>query len=111
MKTSMQILYNYIVEMEDNYMKMSKKSKDKDFKKGVDAILTATTLIRVQIGDGGFQLEKKQIIEAGNACISKKRKSHELISKMSDDELLSEMKKGFTTYGEEYYEQTYNQKK
>jgi hypothetical protein len=55
--------------------------------------------------------EKEQIIEAGNACISEKRKSHELISKMSDDELLSEMKKGFTTYGEEYYEQTYNQKK
>jgi hypothetical protein len=63
MKTSMKILYDYIVEMEDNYMKMSKKSKDKDFKKGVDAILTATTLIRVQMGDGGFQLEKKQMID------------------------------------------------
>ncbi len=59
----MKILYDYIVEMEDNYMKMSKKSKDKDFKKGVDAILTATTLIRVQMGDGGFQLEKKQMID------------------------------------------------
>ena len=63
MKTSMQILYDYIVEMEDNYMKMSKKSKDKDFKKGVDAILTATTLIRVQMKDGGFQLEKEQMID------------------------------------------------
>ena len=59
----MQILYDYIVEMEDNYMKMSKKSKDKDFKKGVDAILTATTLIRVQMKDGGFQLEKEQMID------------------------------------------------
>ena len=59
----MKILYDYIVEMEDNYMKMSKKSKDKDFKKGVDAILTATTLIRVQMKDGGFQLEKKQMID------------------------------------------------
>jgi hypothetical protein len=64
MKTSMKILYDYIVEMEDNYMKMSKESKDKDFKKGVDAILTATTLIRVQMKDGGFQLEKEQLEEA-----------------------------------------------
>jgi hypothetical protein len=85
MKTSMQILYDYIVEMEDNYMKMSKKSKDKDFKKCVDSILTATTLIRVQMKDGGLQREKEQIMEAKN-----------------DPTLKSPL---------EYYNQTYNQNK
>lgn len=63
-KTSMQILYDYIVKMEDTYRNMAKESKDKDFKKGVEAVITATTLIRVQMKDGGFQLEKEQIINA-----------------------------------------------
>jgi len=89
MKTSMQILYDYIVEMEDNYMKMSKKSKDKNFKKGADAILTATTLIRVQMKDGGLQREKEQIIESWIATDNKLQR----------------------LAAEEYYNQTYNQNK
>lgn len=60
----MQILYDYIVKMEDTYRNMAKESKDKDFKKSVEAIITATTLIRIQIKDGGLQLEKEQIINA-----------------------------------------------
>ena len=111
MKTSMQILYNYIVEMEDNYMKMSKKSKDKDFKKGVDAILTATTLIRVQMKDGGFQLEKKQIIDAGNGGVLINFLHREKIAKMSEDELRNSLVEDTISYGEEYYNQTYNQNK
>jgi len=97
MKTSMKILYDYIVEMEDNYMKMSKKSKDKDFKKGVDAILTATTLIRVQMGDGGFQLEKKQMIDFAMQL-------HKIdCSKTGTDLLLNE--------AEQLFNQKYEQKK
>jgi hypothetical protein len=92
MKTSMQILYDYIVEMEDNYMKMSKKSKDKNFKKGVDAILTATTLIRVQMKNGGLQREKEQIMESRNNGIQSTLK-------------------GYSVSNEEYYNQTYNQNK
>jgi hypothetical protein len=75
--------------MEDNYMKMSKKSKDKDFKKGVDAILTATTLIRVQMKDGGLQREKEQIIDAWIA---------------TDNQLQR-------LAAEEYYNKNYNQNK
>jgi hypothetical protein len=97
MKTSMKILYDYIVEMEDNYMKMSKKTKDKDFKKGVDAILTATTLIRVQMGDGGFQLEKKQMIDFAMQL-------HKIdCSKTGTDLLLNE--------AEQLFNQKYEQKK
>ncbi len=93
----MQILYDYIVEMEDTYMKMSKKSKDKDFKKGVDAILTATTLIRVQMKDGGFQLEKKQMIDFA-------MQMHKIdCSKTGTDLLLDE--------AQAYYNQTYIQNK
>jgi hypothetical protein len=92
MKTSMQILYDYIVEMEDNYMKMSKKSKDKNFKKGADAILTATTLIRVQMKNGGLQREKEQIMESRNNGIQSTLK-------------------GYSVSNEEYYNQTYNQNK
>lgn len=71
-KTSMQILYDYIVEMENTYRKKSKESKDKDFKKGVEAVITATTLIRVKMKDGGFQHEKEQIVKAHyhNRCLN-----------------------------------------
>jgi hypothetical protein len=97
MKTSMKILYDYIVEMEDNYMKMSKNSKDKDFKKGVDAILTATTLIRVQMKDGGFQLEKKQIINAHT----------EGINDLKEYELNGAMDFDYPRSGEQYFNEKY----
>jgi len=64
-KTSMQILSTYIDEMQDRYIALAKADKkNKELQTGVDAILTATTLIKIQINNGGLEKEKEQIIDS-----------------------------------------------
>lgn len=48
MKTAMQELIDYIDHMQNVYIKKSKETKDKNYQKGLEAILTATTLIKIQ---------------------------------------------------------------
>jgi hypothetical protein len=90
MKTAMQELIDYINHMQNVYIKKSKETKDKNYKKGVEAILTATTLINIQ-AEELLEKEKEQIMNAF---------SRGLGTELSDWE-----------NSEQYYERIYNQKK
>ena len=57
------------------------------------------------------QMEKEQIIDAGNACSIKSMVHREKLDKMSEDELRNSLVEDTISYGEEYYNQTYNQNK
>jgi hypothetical protein len=94
MKTAMQILSKYVDEMQDRYIALAKADKkNKELQTRVDAVLTATTLIQMQIKDGGLEKEEKQIKEAWyNGGING-------------------MGLFETNTGEEYYDQKYNQNK
>jgi hypothetical protein len=75
--------------MQERYIALSKN--DKKLQTRVNAILTATTLIKMQINDWGIEKEKEQIIDAYYANI---------------DGVF-----GYREEGQEYYNQTYNQNK
>ena len=96
MKTSMQILSKYIDEMQERYIALSKN--DKKLQTRVNAILTATTLIKMQINDWGIEKEKEQIIDAW-------KDNREMIYYDIDKDELSETTK--IELGKEYYNQTY----
>jgi ribulose bisphosphate carboxylase small subunit len=67
MKTAMQELSKYVDEMQDGYIALAKADKkNKELQTRVDAVLTATTLIQMQIKDGGLEKEKEQIRNAYN---------------------------------------------
>ena len=55
--------------------------------------------------------EKEQIIEAGNACSIKTIVHKEKLDEMSKDELRDSLVEDTISYGEDYYNQTYNQNK
>jgi GTP-binding protein EngB required for normal cell division len=59
-----------------------------------------------------LEKEKEQIIDAGNACSIKTIVHREKLDKMSEDELRSSLLEATDTisHGEQYYNQTYNQK-
>jgi hypothetical protein len=96
MKTAMQELIDYIDHMQNVYIKKSKETKDKNYQKGIDAILTATTLIKIQVKEA-LEKEKEQIKKAN----------------------MDGYKEGCTYHSfdhqpkttEQYYNQTYNQNK
>jgi hypothetical protein len=97
MKTAMQEAINYIDRMQNDYIKKSKETKDKNYQKGVEAILTATTLIKIQAKDL-LEKEKEQMIVFG--------KKMQLVQHVSYDDDIT-----YCFEPEEYYNQTYNQTK
>jgi predicted metal-dependent hydrolase len=56
-----------------------------------------------------LEKEKEQIIEAGNACSIKTIVHKEKLDEMSENELRDSLVEDTISYGEEYYNQTYNQ--
>ena len=56
-----------------------------------------------------LEKEKEQIIDAGNACSIKTIVHKEKLDKMSKDELRDSLVEDTISYGEDYYNQTYNQ--
>jgi hypothetical protein len=58
-----------------------------------------------------LEKEKEQIIEAGNACSIKTIVHKEKLDEMSENELRDSLVEDTISYGEEYYNQTYNQNK
>ncbi len=58
-----------------------------------------------------IEKEKEQIIDAGNGGFLINFLHREKIAKMSDDELRDSLVEDTISYGEEYYNQTYNQNK
>jgi hypothetical protein len=58
-----------------------------------------------------IELEKEQIIDAGNACSIKTIVHRENLDKMSEDELRNSLVEDTISHGEDYYNQTYNQNK
>jgi hypothetical protein len=56
------------------------------------------------------EMEKEQIIEAGNSCAFKQHLHSERINKMSMDELEQYDLEPSYTFGEEYYNETFKNK-
>ena len=88
-----------------------------DVQSGVSLIETLTetqvnTLKAVMlVAERLLEKEKEQIIDAGNACSIKTIVHRENLDKMSEDELRDSLVEDTISYGEEYYNQTYNQNK
>jgi hypothetical protein len=61
-----------------------------------------------QIYNKAKELEKQQIIESGNSCAFKQHLHSERINKMSMDELEQYDLEPSYTFGEEYYNETFN---
>jgi hypothetical protein len=57
-----------------------------------------------------LEKEKEQIIEASNNVALKSMVHREKLDTMSEDELRDSLVEDTISYGEEYYNQTYNQK-
>ena len=62
-QTAVEWLIKVIDEQQKSYIDLAKK--DKSLKKGVDAILTATTLLKMKCNQAK-EMEKQQIIDAVN---------------------------------------------
>ena len=71
-------LIDYIDHMQNVYIKKSKETKDKNYQKGVEAILTATTLIKIQ-AKYNLEKEKEQMIDFGYKCRNKCKKESKLL--------------------------------
>jgi hypothetical protein len=61
------------------------------------------------IKNGFLEKEKEQIIQAANNGALKSIAHKEKLDKMSEDELRDSLVKDTISYGDEYYNQTYNQ--
>jgi hypothetical protein len=54
------------------------------------------------------EMEKEQIIEAGNSCALKQHLHNDKINKMSESEIRQFAEEEHLTFGEEHYNETYN---
>ena len=54
------------------------------------------------------EIEKEQIIEAGNSCALKQHLHSDKINKMTESELRQFAEEDVLTFGEEHYNETYN---
>jgi heme oxygenase len=94
-QTAVGCLIKEIEELQKNYIDLAKK--DKSFKKGVDAILTATTLLKMKCNQAK-EMEKQQIIEADvNGSIRTAKAIDYRITQLRIKEL-----------AEQYYKETFN---
>ena len=59
-------MISVIQNMQKTYIEQAKGSKDKSVKVRLDAILTATTILKIN-ADSLLELERQQIIDAVNA--------------------------------------------
>lgn len=66
MKTAISQMISVIQNMQKTYIEQAKGSKDKSVKVRLDAILTATTILKIN-ADSLLELERQQIIDAVNA--------------------------------------------
>lgn len=56
-----------------------------------------------------LEIEKEQIIESGNSCALKQHLHNDRINKMTESELKQFAKEKHSTFGEQYYNETYTQ--
>jgi hypothetical protein len=99
MKTAMQELieiFNHELKLEENTLSNEEGYMLKW------AIFNAKSLL---------EKEKEQIIEASNNVALKSMVHREKLDTMSEDELRDSLVEDTISYGEEYYNQTYNQNK
>lgn len=54
------------------------------------------------------EMHKKEIIDCGNSCAIKQHIHIERVNKMSMDEMLKFAEEETLTFGEQYYNETYN---
>ena len=94
-----------------------KPIKNKPMKTAMQELIDELKLIEaypmsplvLRIATDLLEKEKEQIIDAGNACSIKTIVHREKLDEMSEDELRDSLVKDTISYGDEYYNQTYNQ--
>lgn len=68
---------------------------------------TINTIIS-RIDDELLEMEKKQIIDAGNCCALEQHLHSDRINKMSESEIRKFADEKHLTFGEQYYKETFN---
>lgn len=66
------------------------------------------TLNQIQIIKKAKEIEKQQIIESGNSCALSQHIHNEKVNNMTESELIDFSEKEVLTFGEEYYNKTFN---
>jgi peptide deformylase len=82
-----------------------------DVQSGVSLTETQVNTLKavMLVAENLLEKEKEQIIDAGNACSIKTIVHREKLDEMSKDELRDSLVENTISYGQEYYNQTYNQ--
>ena len=63
----------------------------------------------IDLAYANLEIEKEQIIEAGNSCALKQHLHNDRINKMTESEIRQFAKEEHLTFGEKYYNETYTQ--
>jgi peptide deformylase len=81
-----------------------------DVQSGVSLTETQVNTLKtvMLIAETLLEKEKEQIIDAGNACSLKTIVHREKLNEMSENELRDSLVEDTISYGDEYYNQTYN---
>jgi peptide deformylase len=84
-----------------------------DVQSGVSLTETQVNTLKavMLVAENLLEKEKEQIIEAANNGALKSIVHKEKLDKMSEDELRDSLVEDTISYGDEYYNQTYNQNK
>jgi len=84
-----------------------------DVQSGVSLTETQVNTLKavMLVAENLLEKEKEQIIEASNNGALKSMVHREKLDKMSEDELRDSLVEDTISYGEEYYNQTFNQNK
>ena len=65
---------------------------------------------RQEILEKAKEMEKQQIIDAGNICALKQHLHYDRINKMSESQIRKFAEEEHLTFGEEYYNETFKNK-
>lgn len=65
-------------------------------------------VINSELIEQAKEMEKQQMIDAGNSCAIKQHLHNEKVNKMSNDEVMVFILSQDLTFGEQYYNETFN---
>jgi hypothetical protein len=83
--------------------------EDEQIRNGTKTLFQTTiNTIISRIDEELLEMEKQQIIDAGNSCALKQHLHIDKMIKMSESEIIQFAEEEHLTFGEEYYNETFN---
>jgi hypothetical protein len=98
-QTAMQEMIKKLEEKRDMWKSDGKLS---------DRQIRGTYVIAILVAKELLEMEKQQIIDAGNSCAIKQHLHDEKVDKMSNAEAMVFTQTDNLTFGEQYYNETFN---